>query len=233
MSFPSSQKHTEQARLDVSHARIFKAHALLFHSLLHLRKRFVQAVREGYTDFSGIIVPRDGKCNTFLRKSLRDHRAPLDGADAFAVEVFIQSRVVEIIDTGKSVGINIALPFEQEPNKYIDSDKLITFNYFFIRKVMFVKYAQGFIVLPGGYGTLDELFEALTLIQTKKIGEFPIVLVGSEYWGGIVDWIVDVMLNKKNISPEDMNLFTVVDSADEAVKIIIDFYSQYLLSPNF
>ena len=134
---------------------------------------------------------------------------------------------------GKSVGINIALPFEQEPNKYIDSDKLITFNYFFIRKVMFVKYAQGFIVLPGGYGTLDELFEALTLIQTKKIGEFPIVLVGSEYWGGIVDWIVDVMLNKKNISPEDMNLFTVVDSADEAVKIIIDFYSQYLLSPNF
>ncbi|MBO7522631.1 MAG: TIGR00730 family Rossman fold protein [Bacteroidales bacterium] len=134
---------------------------------------------------------------------------------------------------GKSVGINIDLPFEQEPNKYIDSDKLITFDYFFIRKVMFVKYAQGFIVLPGGFGTFDELFEALTLIQTRKIGKFPIVLVGEDYWSGIVDWIVDVMLKEKYISPEDMNMFTVVDSSDEAVKIIIDFYSQYLLSPNF
>ena len=129
-------------------------------------------------------------------------------------------------------GVNVKT-YQKEADLTIDPDKLITFNYFFIRKVMFVKYAQGFIVLPGGYGTLDELFEALTLIQTKKIGEFPIVLVGSEYWGGIVDWIVDVMLKKKKISPEDMNLFTVVDSADEAVKIIIDFYSQYLLSPNF
>lgn len=134
---------------------------------------------------------------------------------------------------GKSVGINIDLPFEQEPNKYIDADKLISFDHFFVRKVMFVKYAQGFVVMPGGFGTFDELFEALTLIQTRKIGKFPIVLVGSEYWGGLVDWIINVMLKEKNISPEDMNLFTIVDTADEAVQIIIDFYSQYLLSPNF
>ena len=98
---------------------------------------------------------------------------------------------------GKSVGLNIELPFEQKANKYIDSDKLINFDYFFCRKVMFVKYAQGFIVMPGGFGTLDELFEALTLIQTKKIGKFPIVLVGKKYWKGLIDWIKDVMLREK------------------------------------
>ncbi len=135
---------------------------------------------------------------------------------------------------GKSVGINIDLPFEQKPNAYIDADKLITFDHFFVRKVMFMKYAQGFIVLPGGFGTFDELFEALTLIQTRKIGKFPIILVGGKYWKGLVDWIENVMLQEKsNIFPEDLSLFTVVDTADEAVDNISKFYSRYLLSPNF
>jgi hypothetical protein len=135
---------------------------------------------------------------------------------------------------GRSVGINIDLPFEQDPNLFIDSDKLITFDHFFVRKVMFIKFAQGFVVLPGGFGTFDELFEALTLIQTEKIGKFPIVLVGRKYWEGLVTWVKNVMLEEeKNISMEDMELFTVVDTADEAVKHINDFYSKYLLSPNF
>lgn len=135
---------------------------------------------------------------------------------------------------GSSVGINIALPFEQQPNMFIDSDKLITFDHFFVRKVMFMKYAQGFIVLPGGFGTLDELFEAITLIQTEKIGKFPIVLVGKEYWEGLMKWVQDVVLeDEANISPKDMELFKVVDTADEAVDIINNFYSKYVLSPNF
>ena len=135
---------------------------------------------------------------------------------------------------GKSVGLNIDLPFEQQANPYIDKDKNLEFDYFFVRKVMFVKYSQGFIVLPGGFGTLDEFFEALTLIQTLKIGKFPIVLVGSEYWGGLIDWIKNTVLEKEhNISPTDMNLFKVVDTADDAVKIIVDFYTKYTLKPNF
>jgi uncharacterized protein (TIGR00730 family) len=135
---------------------------------------------------------------------------------------------------GTSVGINIGLPFEQEPNLFIDSDKLITFDHFFVRKVMFMKYAQGFIVLPGGFGTFDELFEALTLIQTEKIGKFPIILVGSDYWGGLVKWIKEVMLEQfTSISPEDLDLFKVVDTAEDAVESINKFYTKYLLSPNF
>ena len=135
---------------------------------------------------------------------------------------------------GKSVGLNIELPFEQQANPYIDTDKLINFDYFFVRKVMFVKYSQGFIVLPGGFGTLDELFEALTLIQTKKIGTFPIVLMGTSFWSGLIDWIKDTMLaTENNISPKDLDLFHLCDDPDEAVKIIDDFYSQYLLKPNF
>jgi uncharacterized protein (TIGR00730 family) len=135
---------------------------------------------------------------------------------------------------GRSVGVNIALPFEQEPNLFIDSDKLITFDYFFVRKVMFMKYAQGFVVLPGGFGTFDELFEALTLIQTEKTGRFPIVLIGKEYWSGLINWIRETMLEQQqNIHPEDLNLFTLVDEADEAVSHINDFYSKYILSPNF
>jgi uncharacterized protein (TIGR00730 family) len=135
---------------------------------------------------------------------------------------------------GRSAGLNIELPFEQFNNKYIDSDKLINFDYFFVRKVMFMKYSQGFIALPGGFGTFDELFEALTLIQTGKIGKFPIVLVGKDYWGGLVDWITDVVLKKENnISGKDLDLFTLVDDVDSAVRCIDDFYSNYLLKPNF
>ncbi|MBL0049956.1 MAG: TIGR00730 family Rossman fold protein [Bacteroidetes bacterium] len=134
---------------------------------------------------------------------------------------------------GRSVGLNIELPFEQYSNPYIDTDKLINFDYFFVRKVMFMKYAQGFIVLPGGMGTLDEMFEAITLIQTQKIGRFPIILVGKSYWGGLLDWIKTTMLTAKNINPDDLNLITLVDNADDAVKEINRFYSKYLLKPNF
>ena len=135
---------------------------------------------------------------------------------------------------GKSVGLNIELPFEQSHNQFIDNDKLLNFDYFFVRKVMFVKYAQGFIVLTGGVGTIDELFEAITLIQTEKIGRFPIVLVGSSYWQGLLDWIKVTMLESEhNISPEDLDLFNIVDTPTEAVEIIEEFYKKYTLKPNF
>lgn len=134
---------------------------------------------------------------------------------------------------GKSVGLNIELPFEQYPNPFIDSDKLISFKYFFVRKVMFLKYSQGFVAMPGGFGTIDELAEALTLIQTNKIAKFPIILVGTEYWSGFVTWIKKTMLTEGNISPEDLDLFKIVDTADEVVKIINEFYSKYTLKPNF
>ncbi len=135
---------------------------------------------------------------------------------------------------GVSVGLNIDLPFEQHFNPYIDHDKNLQFDYFFVRKVMFVKYSQGFVVMPGGFGTLDELFEAITLIQTKKIAKFPIILVGSEFWSGLFEWIKEVVLAKHaKISPEDMNLIKIVDSANEVVEIIDNFYKKYNLSPNF
>jgi uncharacterized protein (TIGR00730 family) len=135
---------------------------------------------------------------------------------------------------GVSVGLNILLPHEQGSNPFIDHDKLITFKHFFIRKVMFQKYAQGFIVLPGGFGTFDEFFESVTLIQTGKIGRFPIVLVGTDFWKGLVEWIHKVVqMEQQNISPGDMDLFTLVDSAEEAVAVINKFYSKYMLSPNF
>ncbi len=134
---------------------------------------------------------------------------------------------------GKSVGLNIFLPFEQKGNPYIDADKLITFDYFFVRKLMFVKYSQGFIIMPGGFGTLDELTEALTLIQTKKIGRFPIVLVGKKFWAGWMKWVETVLVDEKMISPEDLDLFNLVDTPQEAVKVIDEFYARYLLSPNF
>ncbi|MEM7035983.1 MAG: TIGR00730 family Rossman fold protein [Bacteroidota bacterium] len=135
---------------------------------------------------------------------------------------------------GTSVGLNIELPFEQGANAYVDHDKIINFNYFFVRKVMFVKYAQGFVVLPGGFGTLDELFEALTLIQTKKITRFPVVLVGKEFWGGMVDWMENTVLKQAgNISEKDMFLFSVVDTAEEAVQCIQDHYKDNVIRPNF
>jgi len=134
---------------------------------------------------------------------------------------------------GKSVGLNIDLPFEQVANPYIDSDKLISFHYFFVRKVMFMRYSQGYIVMPGGFGTLDELFEALTLIQTEKIGRFPIILVGKEYWEGLFDWIKKRLLEDEMISAEDLDLINLAKDPEDAVNIIDDFYSKYLLSPNF
>ena len=134
---------------------------------------------------------------------------------------------------GKSVGLNIYLPHEQKGNPYIDPDKLITFDYFFVRKVMFTKYSQGFIVMPGGFGTMDELTEALTLIQTKKIGRFPIVLVGKKFWSNLIEWIKKVLVVEQMIHEEDLELFNLVDTPEDAVRVIEEFYAKYLLSPNF
>ncbi len=134
---------------------------------------------------------------------------------------------------GKSVGLNIDLPFEQKSNPYIDMDKLINFDYFFVRKLMFTKYAQGYVVLPGGFGTMDELFEALTLIQTGKIAMFPIVLVDKEYWGGLMDWLKSTMMQANNIGENDLELVKLVDTADEVVEVINTFYSKYSIKPNF
>ena len=135
---------------------------------------------------------------------------------------------------GISVGLNIELPFEQHDNPYIDNDKSVDFDYFFVRKVMFVKYSQGFIVMPGGFGTLDELFEAITLIQTEKIGRFPIILVGTEFWSGLMDWIKGTLLKKyATISEENLELFRIVDTAAQAVEHINKFYDKYSLKHNF
>jgi len=135
---------------------------------------------------------------------------------------------------GTSAGLNIELPFEQHFNPYIDNDKNLQFDYFFVRKVMFVKYSQGFVVMPGGFGTLDELFEAITLIQTHKIGKFPIILVGSDFWSGLIDWLKKVLLEEhQNIHPDDLNLFKVVDTADEVIEVLNNFYKKYNLAPNF
>ena len=135
---------------------------------------------------------------------------------------------------GKSVGLNIDLIFEPKPNDYIDFDKLITFRYFFVRKVMFVKYAQAFVLLPGGLGTMDELFECLTLIQTHKIDRFPVILIGKDFWSGLFKWVEEFMIEKhSNISKEDLQLVDLVDSADEAISIIKDYYeSKHTLKPN-
>ena len=135
---------------------------------------------------------------------------------------------------GRSIGLNIELPFEQHFNPYIDHDKNLNFDYFFVRKVMFVKYSQGFIVMPGGFGTMDELFEAITLIQTKKIGKFPIILVGTSFWSGLIDWIKSVLVEREHtISEDDLNLFKLVDTEDEVLDVLDKFYKKYDLSPNF
>ena len=127
---------------------------------------------------------------------------------------------------GLSVGLNIDLPFEQNNNEFIDTDKNLDHRYFFVRKVMFVKYAQAFVVMPGGFGTMDELFEVLTLIQTKKITPVPVILFGSKFWSGMKDWIVNSMLNEfGTIGEKDLKLIPITDSSEEAEKIICDFYS--------
>ena len=136
---------------------------------------------------------------------------------------------------GVSVGLTIDLPTEQQSNPYIDKDKLLFFNYFFIRKVMFIKYSQGFVVMPGGFGTLDELFEAITLIQTQKINSFPLVLIGSAYWQGLIHWLKDTVSAHQYISAEDFSLLTIVDTPAEALAVIDNFYQaeEHKMSPNF
>lgn len=136
---------------------------------------------------------------------------------------------------GKSVGLNIELPFETGSNQFVDWDKSIDFRYFFVRKVVFVKFAQAFIVLPGGLGTMDELFEVLTLVQTKKIQPIPIILVGSDFWGGLKDWIQSTMLQEAKINLEDMDLMPIVDEPEEVIKIIKEFYEKKAgrLAPNY
>lgn len=134
---------------------------------------------------------------------------------------------------GKSIGLNIDLPFEQHFNPYLSKLYSMNFDYFFVRKVMFVKYSQGFVVMPGGFGTLDELTEAITLIQTKKIGAFPIVLVGTEFWSGLLDWFKDTLLKEGMIAEQDLDLYRIVDTADEAVAHIKAFYDKYSVNVNF
>jgi len=134
---------------------------------------------------------------------------------------------------GKSVGLCIDLPFEV-PNEFIDIDKMLKFDYFFVRKVMFIRYSQGFVVMPGGFGTLDEVFEAATLIQTKQTEKFPIILVGSEYWGGVVDWIKETLvLENNNINKEDLELFKIADTKEEVMDFLEEFHNNYEFSPNF
>lgn len=141
------------------------------------------------------------------------------------------------LEGGVSVGLNIELPFEQGGNQFVDRDKHINHRYFFVRKVMFVKYSQALIAMPGGFGTLDELFESMTLIQTNKITKVPIILVGSDFWGGLKDWITETLLNKfGNISEKDLDLMPIVDTKEEVIKIINDWYgdsSQNRLEPNY
>ena len=134
---------------------------------------------------------------------------------------------------GISVGLNIEIPHEQSPNPYIDHDKLVTFDFFFVRKVMFTKYAQGYVVLPGGFGTMDELFEALTLIQTDKSVRFPVILMGTEYWSGLFEWIKNTMLEAGNIAEKDLELFSISDDPAEAAQRLADFYKDHTMAPNF
>lgn len=130
---------------------------------------------------------------------------------------------------GESIGLNIEIPREQKPNKFIKT--LLNFRYFFCRKVMFVKYASAYVVFPGGYGTMDEFFEAITLIQTKRINSFPVILVGAEYWKELVGWINVELINRKYISKKDKNLFSVADTSQEAIEVIRDFYKKNTYAP--
>ncbi len=135
---------------------------------------------------------------------------------------------------GKSVGLNIELPFEQHANPYIDRDANLNFDYFFVRKVMFTKYSQGFVMMPGGFGTMDEFFEVATLIQTGKMSAVPLILVGSSYWKGLLDWMKDTMLQKHgNISVHNLDLLKIADTADEVAAHVLSFYAKNSLEPNF
>jgi uncharacterized protein (TIGR00730 family) len=135
---------------------------------------------------------------------------------------------------GFSVGLNIGLPFEQHSNPFIDPDKNIEFDYFFVRKVMFTKYAQGFIMMPGGWGTLDEFFEVATLIQTRKLTQTPLICIGSDYWNGLFHWMKSVMLEREsNLSPGDLEMIRIYDTANEVVNFINEFYTHHKLQPNF
>lgn len=134
---------------------------------------------------------------------------------------------------GASVGLDIVLPFEAKPNDFIDRDKNICFDYFFVRKTIFMRYAQGYVVMPGGFGTLDEMWEAITLIQTEKLSDFPVILVGKDYWKGLIDWLKNTMLTEGMIQESDFEIFHVVDTADEVVDILEDFYNKFAVKPNF
>ncbi|HMH20530.1 MAG TPA: TIGR00730 family Rossman fold protein [Puia sp.] len=135
---------------------------------------------------------------------------------------------------GKSVGLNIELPFEQHANPFIDRDANLHFEYFFVRKVLFTKYSQGFVMMPGGFGTMDEFFEVATLIQTRKMSKVPLILVSSAYWGGLVDWMKETMYRKNgNISPQDLDLLKIADTPEEVAGHVLDFYSRHPLEPNF
>ena len=138
------------------------------------------------------------------------------------------------LGAGKSVGLNIELPFEQHANPFIDRDANLHFEYFFVRKVMFTKYSQGFVMMPGGFGTMDEFFEVITLIQTGKMLQVPLILVGTEYWSGLVAWMQETMLKQSaNISPEDLDLLKIADTPEEVVAHVLEFYTKHPLQPNF
>lgn len=135
---------------------------------------------------------------------------------------------------GRSVGLNIALPFEQNGNQFIDRDNALFFDYFFVRKVMFAKYSQGFIMMPGGWGTMDEFFEIATLIQTRKFTQTPMICMGSKYWNGLFEWMRETMLEEEgNISPGDLEMIRIFDTPDEVVSYLHEFYSHNKLQPNF
>ena len=134
---------------------------------------------------------------------------------------------------GKSVGLNIELPFEQESNHYIDRDANLNFDNFFVRKTLFTKYSQGFVMMPGGFGTMDEFFEVATLIQTGKMTQVPLILVGKSYWGGLMNWMEMIMQKEKNVSAKDLELLKMVDTAEEVVEEVLQFYSKHSLQPNF
>jgi uncharacterized protein (TIGR00730 family) len=135
---------------------------------------------------------------------------------------------------GKSVGLNIELPFEQHANPFIDRDASLHFDYFFVRKTLFTKYSQGFVMMPGGFGTMDEFFEVATLIQTGKMLQVPLILVSNEYWGGLLKWLKDTMLQRESyISADDLELLKIADTAEEVVEHVLNFYTKHPLQPNF